>query len=155
MDVPLLISKTRSILSYIFHYFLVSFHMLPLSINKVPCCIQYIWFKFTISSIYFQKQYRDHKDSSSIVLNEIFNGIKVLKLYAWERSFEKKVGDIRQKEMLELTKIRILGSLGRFLWESTPQLVSFFYTYCWIYKNIISKRYIILFFAITIYYSKI
>ena len=87
-----------------------------------PFCQVYCTFHFRF---YFQKTYTDHKDCSSIVLNEIFNGIKVLKLYAWERSFEKKVGDIRRKEMLELTKIRILGSLGRFLWESTPQLVSF------------------------------
>ena len=33
------------------------------------------------------------------VMNEILNGIKILKLYAWEESFEDKVNVIRNREV--------------------------------------------------------
>uniref|UniRef100_A0A914W5V4 Uncharacterized protein n=1 Tax=Plectus sambesii TaxID=2011161 RepID=A0A914W5V4_9BILA len=39
------------------------------------------------------------KDERLKLMNEILNGIKVLKLYAWEPSMEKLVSDIRRKEM--------------------------------------------------------
>ena len=32
-------------------------------------------------------------------MNEILNGVKVLKLYAWEEPFMKKVSDIRDEEL--------------------------------------------------------
>ena len=32
-------------------------------------------------------------------MNEILNGVKVLKLYAWETPFMKKVSDIRDEEL--------------------------------------------------------
>ena len=35
------------------------------------------------------------KDRRCKMMDEILNGIKVLKLYAWERSFEAKVSGIR------------------------------------------------------------
>ena len=39
------------------------------------------------------------KDTRIKLLNEIFNGIKVLKLYAWEKAFLEKVENIRKKEI--------------------------------------------------------
>ena len=39
------------------------------------------------------------KDSRIKLLNEIFNGIKVLKFYAWEKAFLLKVEHIRKKEI--------------------------------------------------------
>ena len=32
-------------------------------------------------------------------MNEILNGMKILKLYAWESSFERQVLDIRENEV--------------------------------------------------------
>uniref|UniRef100_A0A8B9RF96 ABC-type glutathione-S-conjugate transporter n=1 Tax=Astyanax mexicanus TaxID=7994 RepID=A0A8B9RF96_ASTMX len=40
-----------------------------------------------------------YKDARIKLMNEILNGIKVLKLYAWEVSFKEKVLQIRQKEL--------------------------------------------------------
>ena len=37
-------------------------------------------------------------------MNEILDGIKVLKLYAWEPSFANKIGDIRGEEVIIWTK---------------------------------------------------
>uniref|UniRef100_A0A8C6TRJ6 ABC-type glutathione-S-conjugate transporter n=1 Tax=Neogobius melanostomus TaxID=47308 RepID=A0A8C6TRJ6_9GOBI len=56
-----------------------------------------------------QMQYKDERIK---LMNEILNGIKVLKLYAWEKSFIQKVLAIRQKELNVLRKTAILGALS-------------------------------------------
>ena len=45
-----------------------------------------------------------HKDKRTRLINEILNGIKVLKLYAWENAFEKTVGEVRDKEVSTIKK---------------------------------------------------
>ena len=49
---------------------------------------------------------------------------QVLKLYAWEPSFEKKVLDIRNKELNVLKKMSYLNSFTTFTWTVAPYLVS-------------------------------
>ncbi|KAK3704049.1 hypothetical protein RRG08_049006 [Elysia crispata] len=64
------------------------------------------------------------KDSRIKLMNEILNGIKVLKLYAWEDSFEKQVLDIRSKELNVLKKSAYLNALTTFFWTCAPFMVS-------------------------------
>lgn len=64
-----------------------------------------------------------YKDSRIKLMNEILNGIKVLKLYAWENSFKEKVLAIRQKELNVLRKTAYLGALSTMAWTSAPFLV--------------------------------
>lgn len=64
-----------------------------------------------------------YKDSRIKLMNEILNGIKVLKLYAWETSFREKVLAIRQKELNVLRKTAYLGALSTMAWTSAPFLV--------------------------------
>lgn len=64
-----------------------------------------------------------YKDSRIKLMNEILNGIKVLKLYAWETSFKEKVLAIRQKELNVLRKTAYLGALSTMAWTSAPFLV--------------------------------
>lgn len=64
-----------------------------------------------------------YKDSRIKLMNEILNGIKVLKLYAWENSFKDKVLAIRQKELNVLRKMAYLGALSTMAWTSAPFLV--------------------------------
>lgn len=66
-----------------------------------------------------------YKDSRIKLMNEILNGIKVLKLYAWEPSFAEKVLEIRKNELQVLKKSAYLNSLSTFAWISAPFLVSF------------------------------
>ena len=40
-----------------------------------------------------------YKDDRIKLMNEILNGMKVLKLYAWESSFMHQVEQIRDKEV--------------------------------------------------------
>ncbi|XP_038632461.1 canalicular multispecific organic anion transporter 2 isoform X3 [Scyliorhinus canicula] len=72
----------------------------------------------------FQVQQMQHKDSRIKLMNEILNGIKVLKLYAWEKSFEQKVLAIRQKELNILKKAAYLNALSTFTWTTAPFLVA-------------------------------
>uniref|UniRef100_A0A8D2ZP87 ATP-binding cassette, sub-family C (CFTR/MRP), member 3 n=1 Tax=Scophthalmus maximus TaxID=52904 RepID=A0A8D2ZP87_SCOMX len=64
------------------------------------------------------------KDSRIKLMNEILNGIKVLKLYAWENSFKEKVLAIRQKELNVLRKTAYLGALSTMAWTSAPFMVA-------------------------------
>lgn len=49
---------------------------------------------------------------------------QVLKLYAWENSFEKLVNKIRDKEVKTLRKMAFLGSCVNLIWVAVPYLVS-------------------------------
>ncbi|XP_050728628.1 multidrug resistance-associated protein 1-like isoform X5 [Eriocheir sinensis] len=64
------------------------------------------------------------KDKRVKLMNEILNGIKVLKLYAWEPSFEDQVLDIRNKEVKVLKKAAYLNAGTSFIWTCTPFLVN-------------------------------
>lgn len=66
------------------------------------------------------------KDGRIKLMNEVLNGIKVLKLYAWELSFKEKVNLIRENELQLLKKGAYLGAVGGFTWTCAPFLVSEF-----------------------------
>uniref|UniRef100_M4ACX3 Canalicular multispecific organic anion transporter 2 n=1 Tax=Xiphophorus maculatus TaxID=8083 RepID=M4ACX3_XIPMA len=72
----------------------------------------------------YQVEQMQHKDARIKLMNEILNGIKVLKLYAWENSFKEKVLAIRQKELNVLRKTAYLGALSTMAWTSAPFLVA-------------------------------
>ncbi|KAG8323926.1 Canalicular multispecific organic anion transporter 1 [Homalodisca vitripennis] len=65
------------------------------------------------------------KDERVKLVNEILNGIKVLKLYAWEPSFRDKITDIREKELRKLKAASLWNSSVSFLWLCSSFLVSF------------------------------
>ena len=54
-----------------------------------------------------QKKQMKHKDMRIKLLNEILSGIKVLKMYAWEKSFIQKIGDIRKIEVAALKWVQV------------------------------------------------
>ncbi|XP_072313058.1 ATP-binding cassette sub-family C member 3 isoform X4 [Eucyclogobius newberryi] len=72
----------------------------------------------------YQVEQMRYKDERIKLMNEILNGIKVLKLYAWEKSFIEKVLTIRQKELNVLRKTAFLGALSTMAWTSAPFLVA-------------------------------
>ncbi|XP_017922899.2 multidrug resistance-associated protein 1 isoform X1 [Manacus vitellinus] len=77
------------------------------------------------------------KDNRIKLMNEILNGIKVLKLYAWELAFREKVLEIRQKELQVLKKSAYLAAMATFTWVCAPFLValSTFAVYVTVNKN--------------------
>ncbi|XP_018568578.1 multidrug resistance-associated protein 1 isoform X9 [Anoplophora glabripennis] len=65
-----------------------------------------------------------NKDERVKLMNEILSGIKVLKLYAWEPSFENQVLKIRNKEIKVLKSAAYLNAGTSFIWSCAPFLVS-------------------------------
>ncbi|XP_072298433.1 multidrug resistance-associated protein 1 [Eucyclogobius newberryi] len=64
------------------------------------------------------------KDNRIKLMNEMLNGIRVLKLYAWELAFQDKVSEIRQSELRVLKKAAYLGAMSTFTWVCAPFLVA-------------------------------
>ncbi|XP_063327094.1 multidrug resistance-associated protein 1 [Pelmatolapia mariae] len=64
------------------------------------------------------------KDNRIKLMNEMLNGIKVLKLYAWELAFKGKVSEIRESELRVLKKAAYLGAVSTFTWVCAPFLVA-------------------------------
>ncbi|XP_042293386.1 multidrug resistance-associated protein 1 isoform X2 [Sceloporus undulatus] len=72
----------------------------------------------------YQVAHMKSKDDRIKLMNEILNGIKVLKLYAWELAFKEKVLGIRQEELKVLKKSAYLAAIGTFTWVCAPFLVA-------------------------------
>ncbi|KAJ4949341.1 hypothetical protein JOQ06_020856 [Pogonophryne albipinna] len=64
------------------------------------------------------------KDKRLKIMNEILNGMKILKLYAWEPSFQTQVEDIREKELKVMKKFAYLSSISVFVFNTAPALIS-------------------------------
>eukprot|EP00064_Thunnus_orientalis_P019831 superscaffoldBa00005143_g19961 len=64
------------------------------------------------------------KDKRLKIMNEILNGIKILKLYAWEPSFQAQVEGIRGQELKVMRKFAYLTSVSTFIFSCAPALVS-------------------------------
>lgn len=72
----------------------------------------------------YQVQQMKFKDSRIKLMSEILNGIKVLKLYAWEPSFLEQIEGIRQSELQLLRKGAYLQAISTFIWVCTPVMVT-------------------------------
>nr|KAG5688633.1 hypothetical protein BaRGS_017487 [Batillaria attramentaria] len=64
------------------------------------------------------------KDERVKMMNEILSGMKVLKMYAWERSFEEKIKALRDREVKLLRTAAILNTINSFCWICSPVLVT-------------------------------
>ncbi|KFV74610.1 Canalicular multispecific organic anion transporter 1, partial [Dryobates pubescens] len=65
-----------------------------------------------------------NKDERMKIMTEILNGIKILKLFAWEPSFEKRVNEIRAHELKDLKNFSYLQAISIFVFTCAPFLVS-------------------------------
>uniref|UniRef100_A0A8C7CB62 ABC-type glutathione-S-conjugate transporter n=1 Tax=Oncorhynchus kisutch TaxID=8019 RepID=A0A8C7CB62_ONCKI len=59
------------------------------------------------------------------LMNEILNGIKILKFYAWEKAFLEQVLGYREKELKALKKSQILYSISIASFNSSTFLIAF------------------------------
>uniref|UniRef100_A0A2I3GMD5 ABC-type glutathione-S-conjugate transporter n=1 Tax=Nomascus leucogenys TaxID=61853 RepID=A0A2I3GMD5_NOMLE len=75
------------------------------------------------------------KDSRIKLMSEILNGIKVLKLYAWEPSFLKQVEGIRQGELQLLRTAAYLHATSTFIWMCSPFLVTLITLWVYVYAD--------------------
>jgi hypothetical protein len=66
------------------------------------------------------------KDKRIKLMNEILSGIHVWKMYAWEKSFNDKVMQIRNSEMSKLTARAFYHGFVIFSFHSAQVLVSYY-----------------------------
>uniref|UniRef100_A0A1A7YK11 ATP-binding cassette, sub-family C (CFTR/MRP), member 2 n=2 Tax=Iconisemion striatum TaxID=60296 RepID=A0A1A7YK11_9TELE len=64
------------------------------------------------------------KDKRLKIMNEMLNGIKILKLFAWEPSFQAQVEGIRGEELKVMRKFAYLTSVSTFVFACAPAVVS-------------------------------
>ena len=64
------------------------------------------------------------KDERLKLMNQVLSGIRVLKLYAWEHHFEKRLLELREAELKYLRNNQILGAITFMTFFSSPFLVS-------------------------------
>uniref|UniRef100_A0A1I8B942 Multidrug resistance-associated protein n=1 Tax=Meloidogyne hapla TaxID=6305 RepID=A0A1I8B942_MELHA len=72
----------------------------------------------------FQQKQMALKDERLKLMNEILNGIKVFKLYAWEDSIEDRILAIRKKELQLLRRIAYVNAISSMTWSCAPFLVA-------------------------------
>ncbi|KAM7285677.1 multidrug resistance-associated protein 1 [Ixodes scapularis] len=68
----------------------------------------------------YQKRQMDSKDARLRQTNEMLNGIKVIKLNAWEPPFMERVKRTRSEELSFVKKYSLLQSTFTFVWAATP-----------------------------------
>jgi len=66
------------------------------------------------------------KDKRIKLMNEILSGIRVWKMYAWEKSFNEKVMQIRNSEISKLTARAFYQGFIMFSFHSAQVLVSYY-----------------------------
>ncbi|XP_043911577.1 ATP-binding cassette sub-family C member 2 [Protopterus annectens] len=71
-----------------------------------------------------QAENMKYKDKRMKIMNEILSGMKILKLYAWEPSFEDQVLGVRDKELKVMQGFAYLTSVSIFIFTCAPFLVS-------------------------------
>ncbi|KAI0748272.1 multidrug resistance-associated ABC transporter [Daedaleopsis nitida] len=64
------------------------------------------------------------RDERVSLMNEILGGIRMLKFMAWERNFEKRVHDIRNRELKYQKRSYMIETLLNAIWNASPILVT-------------------------------
>lgn len=78
---------------------------------------------FTTKSKRLQIKKLRFQDNRIKTINELLNGIKVVKFYAWEMSFVKLISALRASEIKILKRIALFEALSNFSWTFSPFLV--------------------------------
>ncbi|GFS91620.1 canalicular multispecific organic anion transporter 2, partial [Nephila pilipes] len=80
--------------------------------------------KLASKSHKLQKKQMTWKDSRLRQMSEVLNGVKVLKLFAWEIPFMKSISNIRKKEAATLRKLAFINGSIVFIWISALFLIA-------------------------------
>ncbi|KAF9285512.1 hypothetical protein BGZ68_003791 [Mortierella alpina] len=81
--------------------------------------------KLSVVQQSYEEKHMKYKDSRIKLMNEILNGIRVIKLYAWEGTFLQKILAVRNDQELEMMrKMGYISAAQMFTWASTPFMVS-------------------------------
>lgn len=67
------------------------------------------------------------KDERTKMVNEVLNGIKIIKLYAWEIPMEETISKLRNRELSLIRKADLLRTFSDMLNTASPFLVTFLF----------------------------
>nr|APD26507.1 ATP-binding cassette transporter subfamily C member 1 X3 protein [Brachionus koreanus] len=98
---------------------------------------------FTSQYLKSEREKLKFKDSRMKILNEVLNGIRVIKFYGWEISFEKMINKIRNSELKILKKASLLFSALNFTMGFTSFMITFISLLTFIYiddKNLLTPN---------------
>eukprot|EP00002_Diphylleia_rotans_P028025 TRINITY_DN5650_c0_g1_i2.p1 TRINITY_DN5650_c0_g1~~TRINITY_DN5650_c0_g1_i2.p1 ORF type:complete len:1307 (-),score=220.17 TRINITY_DN5650_c0_g1_i2:738-4658(-) len=73
---------------------------------------------------FYQAKIMEKKDQRTKILNEVLNGIKIIKLYCWEKSFQTSIEAVRLDELGKLKSYKYLSCVITFVWYLTPIAVT-------------------------------
>ncbi|GAA5817685.1 hypothetical protein MFLAVUS_011236 [Mucor flavus] len=98
-----------------------------------------------------QEKLMEARDRRVSLMNEVLQGIRQIKFFAWEPNWEKRVLEARNEELKHLKKTYVSEVLFNFLWQGTPLLVTIvsFYSFTKIQGNQLTAP--IAFTAITVF----
>ncbi|ETO01993.1 hypothetical protein RFI_35447 [Reticulomyxa filosa] len=71
-----------------------------------------------------QKEVMKIRDERIKVVNEVFGAMKIVKMYAWEISFGKKISSIRERELTVLRRYVWWGTANTLFWGWAPTMVT-------------------------------
>ncbi|KAG2206947.1 hypothetical protein INT47_008416 [Mucor saturninus] len=71
-----------------------------------------------------QDQLMDARDKRVNLMNEVLQGIRQIKFFAWESNWEKRIMEARDVELHHLGITYLSGVLFTFLWQGSPILVT-------------------------------
>ncbi|CAO3621789.1 unnamed protein product [Mucor fragilis] len=79
-----------------------------------------------------QDRLMEARDKRVSLMNEVLQGIRQIKFFAWENKWEQRIMDARQEELHHLGVTYLSGVLFNFLWQGSPSLVTLisFYSFC-------------------------
>ncbi|KND00323.1 uncharacterized protein SPPG_04647 [Spizellomyces punctatus DAOM BR117] len=72
-----------------------------------------------------EERFLECSDKRMSIMNEILQGIRLIKMYAWEGQFMEKVKVARKQELRNLVKLMFAEALGQFIWHCGPLIVAF------------------------------
>ena len=108
----------------------VGFYLLYRLLGKATFVAMFVISLFMILQ-YFLNRYRDKylttemklNDERMMLINEIFSGIKIIKLYAWEKAFIKKVTEKRYEQVYYIKLIYYLEMLANWIFFSLSPFI--------------------------------
>ena len=114
---PFMITVSLVLIGYVFGWSM----LIGLLVIICACPCFYTISKLTEKYVKAQTLY---KDTRLNLMNEIISGIKIIKMYAWEDSFIKKVLQARKHELKNIRTVMILNAFWRLTTTLFPFLVS-------------------------------
>ncbi|KAL2912111.1 Transporter of the ATP-binding cassette (ABC) [Polyrhizophydium stewartii] len=73
----------------------------------------------------YQHRLMSASDLRINAVNELLQGIRIVKFFAWEPRFAEKIRVLRENELRALWTYTFTASVARVMWSATPVLVSF------------------------------